>query len=139
MLVVASSVSRLHLELWIEHLDIVPSLTTTAAIWKDANHFVLNMRHILKVSDTKGDLEVIDDLLLDLLWHVVAELLNGTLDFLFYRHFFQFVPAGGEAFVTGAIFFVIGRVLLLLSLLAKINMNKYEIESLELLTLIFSS
>ena len=124
----AHSVSRLHLELWIEHLNIVPSLTTTTAIWKNANHFILNMRHILKVSDTKSDLKVIDYLLLDLVWHVVTELFNGTLDFFFYRHLFQFVTTGGKTFVTGTVFFVISRMFLLLSLQEKLKMNKYEIE-----------
>lgn len=88
MLLVTCAFTRLHLELRIENFDVIPSLTATTTVSQNANHFVLNMRHFVKISDPEGDEEMIDDLSLDLLGHVVAELSDRSLDLVIERHFF---------------------------------------------------
>jgi hypothetical protein len=87
MLLVTRAFTRLHLELRIKNFDVVPSLTATTTISENANHFVLNMKHFVKISDPEGDKEMINDLSLDLLGHVVAELSHCSLDLVIERHF----------------------------------------------------
>ena len=116
MLLVTRALARLHLELRIEGLDVVPSLTATTTVSEDANHFVLNMWHFVKISDLEGDEQVIHDLGLDLLGHVVAELPDSSLDLVVKGHLFQLVAARLQAFVARAVVFVISLMLLFFAL-----------------------
>lgn len=136
MRIVTWSMTLRHLELRIENLNIIPSLTAATPVTQNANHFVLNMRHFLKIPDAKGDKEVVDNLGPDLLGHVVSELSNGPLDFVLQRHFLQFVPARLQAFVSCTVLLVVGRMLLFFALE---DNSRLTDKNSKKLTLIFSS
>lgn len=113
LLVACHSILRLNLELRIEHLDITPSLTAASAIRKHTKHLLLDVWHFLQILDAKGHEEVVQNFLLDLLRHVLHELLDGALYLLLNLHFLQFVSTRLQALL---LILVIGIVFLLLAL-----------------------
>ena len=113
LLMTIASMLRRHLKLRIEHLDIVPSLATTTAVWEDTQHLLFDVWHFFEGLDTESDNKMVHYFLPDLLRHVFNKLLDCALDLLVYLHLLEFVAASLE---TAGIIFVIRIVFLLLTL-----------------------
>ena len=107
-----ASMLRWHLELRIEHLDVVPSLATATAVWEDTQHLLFDVWHFFESLETKSNNQMVHHFLPDLLRHVFNELLDRALDFFFDLHFLELVTTGLE---TASVIFI-GILFLLLAL-----------------------
>lgn len=118
-------VSRLDLKLRIEHFDVIPSLSTSATVWKNTQHFLFDMRHILECLDTKGHKQMVNNFLSNLFWHIFYKLPDDSLDLILDLHLLELVTARFQVLVN-LIIFVICIMLLFFTLNKIVLIIKYR-------------
>ena len=131
------SLLLLNWELRIEKFDVIPSLTTSSSVWKNLQHLVFNIWHFFESLYAKCYKKMINNFLFDSFWHVVDQLSNASLNFIFDRHLFKFVASRLQSFIHCFIFILLICIVFLFFALN--NRNNIKTILMVILTLIFSS